>query len=159
MKTKFSLEKCLIRIGNAGRIFYLVGVLALVQALFAAFAYITTINHNQNMLMVFRILSVVFFIMGLFVLGWNAFDSNASFKSCIFTSLFVSIPSAFFIFAVKGFFMFVVAASLNPETSIATNFFNYRDIAIYFLPSFVLLLATGAVKHCIKRKINSTTNQ
>jgi hypothetical protein len=42
--------------------------------------------------------------------------------------------------------LIVIASSLNPETSIATNIFNYRDILIYFLPSFVLLLATGVVK-------------
>ena len=138
--------KWILGIKKLSEAIYLIMTLALIQALFAVTAYVATNRHNLEMVLIIRILSVAFLVVGLVVLGWNTRGQNVSLKVCIFEALCVSIPTASLIFAIKGLFVFVIASSLNPETSILTNFFNYRDILIYFLPSLILLVATGAIR-------------
>ena len=138
--------KWLSRIGRMGAALYLIAVIALGQALFSVFSYVE-MHGNPKMALLSRGLAVVFLLAGLLVLGWESIERTTSTKALLFVTFCASISTAFLIFAVKGFSLIVIATSLNPETFIATNFFNCRDIAIYFLLSFVLILAVGVVKN------------
>ncbi len=151
---KLSEQNCWNRVKRIGAVFYLIATLALVQALFAAFTFIMTINHNSNMVLLFRGISVLFFLWGILILASNAIDYNASFKKNIFASFFISVPTAFSIFATKGFFMFIITFSFNPDVLIAINFFNYWDIITYFLFSFIVLLVVVAINN-LRTKYNN----
>ncbi len=129
-----------------GLALYLIAVIGLVQALFSIFSYVAMPGHPE-LVPLFRSLSVVFLLVGLLVLGWQCIEPTASIIAQFFMVACIAFSSAEIIFALKGFFMMMIMSRLSPDAWFFANFFNYRDIAIYFVPAFVVLLAAGAIKN------------
>jgi uncharacterized membrane protein YiaA len=145
------MKKLWIRLSNVGVALYLILVLALVQALFSTSTYVEVASKNQEMAFYFRCLSVLFFSLGVLIVGWNCLEFSGTRKALWLAIFCASFCCAISIFAIRGFFMIIFACRLTPAEAASKNFFNCSDIVVYFATAFVLLLLVG-----YKKKLNST---
>ena len=144
-------------IGRVSAVFYELAVVAFIQGACAALIFFALVEHCDEAVTLFKLVSVVFLVAGLVLIGATHVDAQAAFPARCLIVLWFSLLVSVLVFSVKGAFIAFVGSNINRYGSLVSTPYHWRDLALY-IPVYFLVIFVAAKGRRLCSRSNGTHN-